>query len=68
MSFSNFQLKPYVTYKLDEIITQSEFTAQDLFDATYASEVVQKYKDNVSGLDKVLPEELLEKSSFSPKT
>ena len=63
-----FQLKPYVTYNLKEVIVQSEFTAQDLFDSTYGDEVVQQYQKNKLDVDKAAPEELLEKSSFAPKT
>ncbi|KAM3965842.1 mitochondrial ribosomal protein L41 [Aphomia sociella] len=36
-------LKPYVSYKADNVI-QSEFTAQQLFDAVYSKKVVTDYK------------------------
>lgn len=39
-SLEGFTLKPYVSYKTEEI-TEPEFTAQDLFDAVY-SEKIQK--------------------------
>ena len=62
------QLKPYVTYNLKQVIVQSEFTAKDLFESTYGDDVVQKYLNNKLDIDKANPEELLEKSSFTPKT
>jgi len=36
------QLKPYVSYRVPDI-TQSEFTARDLFDATYAKPIVDDF-------------------------
>ena len=36
-----FNLKPYVSYKTKDINTP-EFTAKDLFDRTYASEILSK--------------------------
>jgi D-lyxose ketol-isomerase len=38
-----FQLKPYVDYSVDDI-TQSEFTAQDLFDECYAKDIIKDYQ------------------------
>jgi Mitochondrial ribosomal protein L27 len=37
------QLKPYVSYRVPDV-TQSEFTARDLFNATYAKSVVEDFK------------------------
>ena len=48
------QLKPYVSYKVTDI-TQTEFTAKDLFDAIYGRELVKKCHDG-----KVDPDSLLE--------
>jgi Mitochondrial ribosomal protein L27 len=36
------QLKPYVSYRVPDI-TQSQFTARDLFDATYAKPIVEDF-------------------------
>ncbi|XP_022166644.1 39S ribosomal protein L41, mitochondrial [Myzus persicae] len=41
----NFNLKPYVSYRVPEI-TQSEFTAQDLFNAVYRKKIVDDFKNN----------------------
>ncbi|KAK6173702.1 hypothetical protein SNE40_017108 [Patella caerulea] len=41
---TDFPLKPYVSYKATEI-TQTEFTAKDLFDACYAGEIVTGVKE-----------------------
>lgn len=37
------KLKPYVSYKTAEVV-QSEFTAQDLFDAVYSKKIVDDFK------------------------
>ncbi|XP_041981949.1 39S ribosomal protein L41, mitochondrial [Aricia agestis] len=37
-------LKPYVSYKAEDVI-QSEFTAQQLFDAVYSKKIVTDYKE-----------------------
>ncbi|XP_041373162.1 39S ribosomal protein L41, mitochondrial-like [Gigantopelta aegis] len=42
---TNFQLKPYVSYKVPEI-HQTRFTARDLFNACYAEEVRKRYDDS----------------------
>ena len=39
----SFQLKPYVSYKAQDI-KQSEFTAKDLFISTYAKNLLEQYK------------------------
>ncbi|KAG6455086.1 39S ribosomal protein L41, mitochondrial [Manduca sexta] len=39
----DFRLKPYVSYKSPDVI-QSEFTAQQLFDAVYSKKIVLDYK------------------------
>ncbi|XP_075980205.1 mitochondrial ribosomal protein L41 [Anticarsia gemmatalis] len=39
----DFDLKPYVSYRADDVI-QSEFTAQQLFDAVYSKKIVNDYK------------------------
>ena len=62
------QLKPYVTYDVKKVIVQSEFTAKDLFESTYGDEVLQKYLNRKLDINKAEPEELLEKSPFTPKT
>ncbi|XP_047535454.1 39S ribosomal protein L41, mitochondrial [Vanessa atalanta] len=38
-------LKPYVSYKAEDVI-QSEFTAQQLFDAVYSRKIVTDFKEN----------------------
>ncbi|KAH7641289.1 39s ribosomal protein l41 [Dermatophagoides farinae] len=43
----NCQLKPYVSYRATEI-HQSEFTAEDLFNTTYGTEIIRKYQDKQS--------------------
>jgi len=40
----DFNLKPYVSYRVPEI-TQSQFTAQDLFDAVYRQKIVDDFKN-----------------------
>lgn len=39
-----FQLKPYVSYRAPEV-TQSEFTAKDLFNAVYRQKIVNDFKN-----------------------
>ncbi|KAI0222235.1 hypothetical protein LSAT2_026520 [Lamellibrachia satsuma] len=51
---THFKLKPYVSYKVTDV-TQTEFTAKDLFDAIYGQELVKKCHDG-----KVDPDSLLE--------
>lgn len=41
-----FQLKPYVSYRVPEV-TQSEFTAQDLFDGVYRLKIINDFKNNM---------------------
>ena len=40
----NLNLKPYVSYRTPDIF-QSEFTARDLFNSTYADEVISRFKN-----------------------
>jgi len=47
-----FQLKPYVSYKVQDM-TESEFTAHDLFDATYARVITDDFKSGKLDPDKV---------------
>lgn len=48
------KLRPYVSYKVVDV-TQSEFTAKDLFSSCYAEDIVQKYRDgNVEDAEKIL--------------
>lgn len=42
--FFYFQLKPYVSYRVPEV-TQSEFTAQDLFNAVYSQKIIDDFKN-----------------------
>lgn len=46
-------LKPYVSYRAEEV-TQSPFTAQQLFNVTYGRKIYQCYRE-----EKPIPEELL---------
>lgn len=39
---TNFDLKPYVSYRVNEF-SQSEFTAEDLFNAVYSDKIVQDW-------------------------
>lgn len=65
---TNCDLKPYVSYKAADVI-QSEFTAQQLFDAVYSKKIVSDYKErkldengqplNPSEEEKLQPEEAL---------
>lgn len=38
-------MKPYVSYRVPEI-TQTEFTAQDLFNAVYRQKIAEDLKNN----------------------
>lgn len=38
------QLKPYVSYKTSDVV-QSEFTAQNLFDAVYGKKIIDDYNN-----------------------
>ncbi|XP_071441125.1 large ribosomal subunit protein mL41 [Hetaerina americana] len=40
---NGFQLKPYVSYRAPEVY-QTEFTAQDLFEAVYSPKIMEDYK------------------------
>lgn len=41
------QLKPYVSYKAENIGRKEEFTAKDLFDLTYKEQIVNEYKSKI---------------------
>ena len=41
--YTLLQLKPYVSYKAPEV-SQSEFTAKDLFDAIYSRKITEDFK------------------------
>ena len=48
---TGFQLKPYVSYRTEDVQTKP-FTAKELFDKTYASEVERAFKENrIENLD-----------------
>ncbi|KAF7490479.1 39S ribosomal protein L41 [Sarcoptes scabiei] len=51
--FEQCPLKPYVSYRTDEI-EQSEFTVEDLFNATYGKEILECMRNNQK-----IPESLL---------
>jgi large subunit ribosomal protein L41 len=54
---TDFQLKPYVSYRTEEVQTKP-FTAKELFDRTYASQVESAFRqDNVETFD-VPPEKI----------
>lgn len=53
-NFEDCPLKPYVSYKAEEI-NQSKFTANQLFNATYGPEIAKKFKNN-----EPIPKSLLE--------
>ena len=59
--FEECPLKPYVSYRADEI-TQSEFTAEQLFSATYGQDIVNKYNSN-----EPIPESYLEYDEAAAK-
>lgn len=42
------QLKPYVSYRVPEVV-QSEFTPKDLFDAVYSDKIVNDFKNGKLG-------------------
>jgi len=46
------QLKPYVSYKVQDV-TQSEFTARDLFNSTYAKVITDAFNNQKLDVDKV---------------
>lgn len=54
LDFENSSLKPYVSYRAEEI-NQSEFSADQLFAATYGQEIMKKAKNN-----EPIPEQFLE--------
>ena len=56
--FPSLQMKPYVSYKVPEI-TQTELTAKDLFNATYAKDVIDKYKRGRLDVDNLTAEDVL---------
>ncbi|XP_026756280.2 39S ribosomal protein L41, mitochondrial [Galleria mellonella] len=58
-------LKPYVTYKADNVI-QSEFTAQQLFDAVYSKKVVTDFKQGKLDADG-MPLEPSEEEKLQPE-
>ncbi|XP_023029563.1 mitochondrial ribosomal protein L41 [Leptinotarsa decemlineata] len=41
---TGFKLKPYVSYRAPEV-TQSKFTAEDLFNVVYAPKIVKDFKE-----------------------
>jgi len=47
-----FQLKPYVSYKVTDV-TRPKWTAQDLFDATYATTITDDFNNKKLDVDKV---------------
>lgn len=47
---TGFNLKPYVSYKTADV-TQSEFTAQNLFDAVYSKKIVEDYNSGKLNID-----------------
>lgn len=49
-SLDGFMLKPYVTYRTQEV-TQSEFTAQELFNVIYHEKIVQDFEKGKLGPD-----------------
>lgn len=54
---TDFALKPYVSYRTPDI-TQSEFTARDLFNATYADDIIDKFKNGKEEPMTVTPEDV----------
>jgi large subunit ribosomal protein L41 len=40
-----FQLKPYVSYRSPDVL-QTQFTARDLFNATIADSIIEKFKSD----------------------
>ena len=57
-----FQLKPYVSYKVGEI-KQSEMTPADLFKATYAQDILEKFHEGKLDVKALKPEDILNKKS-----
>ncbi|KZC09455.1 39S ribosomal protein L41, mitochondrial [Dufourea novaeangliae] len=49
-SLKDFHLKPYVSYRVEEI-TVREFTAKDLFNYIYAAKIVDDFEKNRLGPD-----------------
>ncbi|KAG7197068.1 hypothetical protein KM043_015656 [Ampulex compressa] len=47
-SLKDFKLKPYVSYKALNVV-QSEFTPKDLFNAVYATKIIDDFKNNQLG-------------------
>ncbi|XP_013200966.2 large ribosomal subunit protein mL41 [Amyelois transitella] len=61
----DFDLKPYVSYKSEDVI-QSEFTAQQLFDAVYSKKIVTDFKQGKLDADG-LPLEPSEEEKLKPE-
>lgn len=59
------ELKPYVSYKAEDVI-QSEFTAQQLFDAVYSKKIITDFKENKLS-EEGLPLEPSEEEKLQPE-
>ncbi|XP_054168734.1 39S ribosomal protein L41, mitochondrial-like [Oppia nitens] len=61
----DFHLKPYVSYRCPDI-TQSAFTARDLFNATLADSIIEKFK-NGEDIDHNVTDEDIQKAKIKAK-
>ena len=61
----DFELKPYVSYRCPQI-QQSEFTARDLFNATLADNIIEKFRNNEE-IDVTVNEQQIESSKIKAK-
>lgn len=59
------KLKPYVSYRTPDVI-QSEFTAQDLFDAIYSKKITEDFQKNKLNADGS-PEEPSTEEKLTPQ-
>lgn len=59
---TGFELKPYVSYKAPDVPSE-EFTAKELFEATYAEEIIDKFQKG----EKVEPIEFDENDALEKK-
>ncbi|CAG2178789.1 unnamed protein product [Oppiella nova] len=62
---NGFPLKPYVSYRCPEI-TQTEFTARDLFNATLADDIIEKFKSGQQ-MEAEVSEEDVQKARIQAK-
>jgi len=58
------KMKPYVSYKVGEF-TQNELTPAELFKATYAKEILEKFHEGKLDVEKLKPGDILKEKDKS---